>query len=114
MGEDCLGFSVSQVQTADVGPARLYKQGSIVLCRLYAASITLSGSWATSRLGAIPEGFRPDYQLRQKVQIDNVDTDYSTALWVNGNDELYVANFGGTGFNGTSTMSCTACWAAFS
>lgn len=102
------------MQTADVGPARLYKQGSIVLCNLYAASIALSGSWATSRLGAIPEGFRPGYQLRQKVQIDNWSTDCSTALWVNGGDELYVANFGGTGFDGTSTMSCTACWVASS
>lgn len=95
----------------------MYKQCNIVICRLYVARITLSGSWGTYLLGTLPEDFKPResvganiYQIRQPVQIDEQDMTYSTALWVDGRGDLYVANFGGTGFNGTSSMSCTACW----
>lgn len=114
---DSLRDSVSQVQVISVGPAKVYKQCNIVICRLYAAKITLSGSWDTYLLGPLPEDFKPResvgpnvYQIRQPVEIDEQDTTYSTALWINGNGDLYVANFGGTGFNGTAQMSCTACW----
>lgn len=58
----------------------------------------------------MPEGFGPPDQVKQKVSIDNSNEDYSTALWVNGTSDLYVANFGGSGISGTFTMSCTACW----
>ncbi|NMF55676.1 hypothetical protein HF320_04960 [Collinsella sp. KGMB02528] len=79
---------------------------------MYNITATVSGSWGTTLVGTVPEGFRPKAQLRQRCLVANVDNDMSSGLWVTTGGTMYVANFGGTGLHGSYSFSCTACWPA--
>ena len=79
---------------------------------MYNVVAKISGSWGTTLVGTVPEGFRPKDQLRQKCHVTDVSTDMSSGLWVQSGGAMYIANFGGTGLSGTYSFSCTACWPA--
>lgn len=84
--------------------------GRIVVMSMYNIMANLSGSWDTVLVGTVPEGFRPNDQLRQRCQVANADSDRSSGLWVKPSGEMYIANFGGSGLSGSYPFSCTACW----
>lgn len=94
------------------GSIEFCRVGGIVVMNMYNITAKLSGSWATTYVDMVPEGFRPKNQLRQRCQVANYDNDKSSGIWVKSSGEIYVANFGGTGFSGTAAFSCTACWPA--
>lgn len=77
---------------------------------VYNVPFSLNGSWDTQKLCDVPAGFHIRDQIRQKAVIANYDNDYSCGLWLNKDNCLYVANFGGTGLRGSFTVSCTASW----
>lgn len=108
--------SVSQLKSSYVrstvgsGYIEFCRVGVIVVMNMYNITANLSGSWSTTLVGTVPEGFRPNAQLRQRCQVANVDGDRSSGLWIKPSGEMYVANFGGTGLSGSYPFSCTACW----
>ena len=99
-------------KTIGTGSIEFCRVGGIVVMNMYNITAKLSGSWATAYVDMVPEGFRPKDQLRQRCQVANYDSDKSSGVWVKPSGEIYVANFGGTGFSGTAAFSCTACWPA--
>ena len=113
-----LGDSVSQFKSGYVrrtvgsGYIEFCRVGGIVVMSMYNVTATVSGSWGTTLVGTVPEGFRPNDQLRQRCQVASTDSDRASGLWVKPNGEMYVSNFGGTGLSGTYSFSCTACWPA--
>ena len=113
-----LGDSVSQFKSSYVrstvgsGYIDFCRVGGIVVMNMYNITAKLSGSWGTTFIGTVPEGFRPKDQLRQRCQVTNTDSDKSSGLWVKPSGEMYIANFGGTGLSGSYPFSCTACWPA--
>lgn len=113
-----LGDSVSQfksgyvMRTVGTGLIEFCRVGGIVVMNMYNIVAKVSGSWGTTLVGTVPEGFRPKNQLRQRCQVANVDGDRSSGLWVKSSGEMYIANFGGTGLSGSYPFSCTACWPA--
>ena len=113
-----IGDSVSQfksdyvMRTVGTGSIEFCRVGGIVVMNMYNIVAKVSGSWGTTFLGTVPEGFRPKAQLRQRCQVANVDGDRSSGLWVKPTGEMYVANFGGSGLSGSYAFSCTACWPA--
>ena len=113
-----LGDSVSQFKSSNVlmtvstGCIEFCRFGGIVVMSMYNVTAKVSGSWGTTFVGTVPEGFRPKNQLRQRCQVANTDTDRSSGLWVQPGGAMYIANFGGTGLSGSYTFSCTACWPA--
>ena len=113
-----LGDSVSQFKSGYVmriigtGSIEFCRVGGIVVMNMYNITVNLSGSWGTTYVDMVPEGFRPKNQLRQRCQVSSYDSDKSSGIWVKSSGEIYVANFGGTGFSGTAAFSCTACWPA--
>ena len=113
-----LGDSVSQfrsgyvMRTVGTGSIEFCRVGGIVVMNMYNITAKVSGSWGTTLVDTVPEGFRPKNQLRQRCQVANADTGRSSGLWVKPSGEMYVANFGGTGLSGTYSFSCTACWPA--
>ena len=113
-----LGDSVSQFKSSYVrstvgsGYIDFCRVGGIVVMNMYNITARLSGSWGTTFIGTVPEGFRPKDQLRQRCQVANADSDKSSGLWVKPSGEMYIANFGGTGLSGSYPFSCTACWPA--
>lgn len=117
---DGLRDSVSQAQiktgytsiSAGSSMIEFCRVGDIVSMNMYNVAAKISGSWGTTQIGTVPEGFRPKNQLRQRCQVANTDTDRSSGIWVKSSGEMYIANFGGTGLSGTYTFSCTACWPA--
>lgn len=98
--------------TAGAGYIEFCRVGGIVVMSMYNVTAKVSGSWGTTLVGTVPEGFRPKDQLRQRCQVANTDTDRSSGLWVQPGGAMYIANFGGTGLSGSYTFSCTACWPA--
>lgn len=98
------------MQTVGTGLFEFCRVGGIVVMNMYNITAKVSGSWGTTLVGTVPEGFRPKNQLRQRCQVANYDSDKSSGVWVKSSGEIYVANFGGTGFSGTGAFSCTACW----
>lgn len=100
------------MRTIGTGFIEFCRVGGIVVMNMYNITAKLSGSWATAYVDMVPEGFRPKNQLRQRCQVANYDSDKSSGIWVKSSGEIYVANFGGTGFSGTAAFSCTACWPA--
>lgn len=113
-----LGDSVSRLESDyvrnDVGSGsfEFCRVGGIVVMSMYNITANVSGSWGTTLVGTVPEGFRPKNQLRNRCQVANVDGDRSIGLWVKPSGEMYIANFGGTGLSGSYLFSCTACWPA--
>lgn len=113
-----LGDSVSRLESDyvrnDVGSGsfEFCRVGGIVVMNMYNITANVSGSWGTTLVGTVPEGFRPKKQLRNRCQVANVDGDRSSGLWVKPSGEMYIANFGGTGLSGSYLFSCTACWPA--
>lgn len=113
-----LGDSVSQfesgyvMRTVGTGSIEFCRVGGIVVMNMYNIVAKVSGSWGTTLVGTVPEGFRPKNQLRQRCQVANVDGDRSSGLWVTSGGAMYVSNFGGTGLSGSYAFSCTACWPA--
>ncbi len=113
-----IGDSVSQLRsdyvfkTVGTGSIEFCRVGGIVVMNMYNIQATVSGSWGTTFVGTVPEGFRPKNQLRQRCQVANVDNGMSSGLWVTSGGAMYVANFGGTGLSGSYSFSCTACWPA--
>ena len=113
-----LGDSVSQfksgyvMRTVGTGSIEFCRVGGIVVMNMYNIVAKVSGSWGTTLVGTVPEGFRPKYQLRQQCQVANTDADRSSGLWVQPGGAMYIANFGGTGLSGSYAFSCTACWPA--
>lgn len=113
-----LGDSVSRLESDYVrnnvgsGSFEFCRVGGIVIMNMYNITAKVSGSWGTTRVGTVPEGFRPKNQLRQRCQVANTDSDRSSGLWVKSSGEMYIANFGGTGLSGSYSFSCTACWPA--
>ena len=95
------------LRTVGTGSIEFCRVGGIVVMNMYNIEAKLSGSWATTYVDMVPEGFRPKNQLRQRCQVANYDNDKSSGIWVKSS-----ANFGGTGFSGTAAFSCTACWPA--
>lgn len=110
--------SVSQFKSSYVrstvgsGYIEFCRVGGIVVMSMYNVTAKVSGSWGTTFIGTVPEGFRPNDQLRQRCQVANADSDRSSGLWVKPSGEMYIANFGGTGLSGSYLFSCTACWPA--
>lgn len=92
------------------GSFEFCRVGGIVVMNMYNIAATISGSWGTTLVGTVPEGFRPKNQLRQKCQVANVDNSKSSGVWVQSGGAIYIANFGGTGLSGSYNFSCTACW----
>lgn len=113
-----LGDSVSQfksgyvMRTVGTGSIEFCRVGGIVVMNMYNITAKVSGSWGTTYVDMVPEGFRPKNQLRQRCQVANADSDRSSGLWVKSSGEMYIANFGGTGLSGSYNFSCTACWPA--
>ena len=113
-----LGDSVSRLKSDYVrngvggGYFEFCRVGGIVVMNMYNITAKLSGSWGTTFIGTVPEGFRPKDQLRHRCQVANTDSDKSSGLWVKPSGEMYIANFGGTGLSGSYSFSCTACWPA--
>ena len=113
-----LGDSVSQFKssyvrsTVGAGYIEFCRVGGIVVMSMYNVTANVSGSWGTTLVGTVPEGFRPKNQLRQRCQVASTDTDRSSGLWVQPGGAMYIANFGGTGLSGSYAFSCTACWPA--
>ena len=113
-----LGDSVSQFKSGYVrrtvgsGYIEFCRVGGIVVMNMYNVTAKVSGSWDTTLVGTVPEGFRPKDQLRQRCQVANTDADRSSGLWVQPGGAMYIANFGGTGLSGSYVFSCTACWPA--
>lgn len=97
------------MRTVGTGSIEFCRVGGIVVMNMYNITANLSGSWGTTYVDMVPEGFRPKNQLRQRCQVANTDSDKSSGIWVKSSGEIYVANFGGTGFSGTAAFSCTAC-----
>lgn len=94
----------------DVGSVsfEFFRVGGIVVMNMYNIKAKVSGSWGTTLVGTVPEGFRPKNQLRQRCQVANADSDKSSGLWIQSGGAMYIANFGGTGLSGTYDFSCTA------
>ncbi|MDB1844285.1 hypothetical protein [Collinsella aerofaciens] len=113
-----LGDSVSQFKsgyvrrTVDSGYIEFCRVGGIVVMNMYNVTAKVSGSWGTTLVGTVPEGFRPNDQIRQRCQVANTDGDRASGLWVQPSGAMYISNFGGTGLSGTYSFSCTACWPA--
>ena len=99
-------------KTVGTGSIEFCRVGGIVVMNMYNIAVTVSGSWGTTFVGTVPEGFRPKNQLRQRCQVANADNGMSSGLWVQPGGAMYVANFGGTGLSGSYSFSCTACWPA--
>lgn len=100
------------MRTVGTGSIEFCRVGGIVVMNMYNIVAKVSGSWGTTLVGTVPEGFRPKNQLRQRCQVANVDSDRSSGLWVTSDGAMYVSNFGGTGLSGSYAFSCTACWPA--
>ena len=99
-------------RTVGSGYIEFCRVGGIVVMSMYNVTARVSGSWGTTLVGTVPEGFRPNDQLRQRCQVANTDSDRASGLWVKPSGEMYVSNFGGTGLSGSYPFSCTACWPA--
>ena len=110
--------SVSQFKSGYVrrtigsGHIEFCRVGGIVVMSMYNVIANISGSWGTTFVGTVPEGFRPKDQLRQRCQVTDADNCMSSGLWVQSGGAMYIANFGGTGLSGSYAFSCTACWPA--
>ena len=84
----------------------------IVVMNMYNVTAQVSGSWGTTLIGTVPEGFRPNEQVRQRCVLSDGDNSMSNGLWVQQGGAMYIANFGSTGLSGSYAFSCTACWPA--
>ena len=91
------------------GKVEFCRVGGVVVMNMYNVTAKLSGSWGTTKVCDIPEGFRPKDQMRQRCVVADANNDYSCGCWIHGS-RVDVANFGGTGLNGSYSFSCTACW----
>lgn len=100
------------MRTVDTGLIEFYRVGGIVVMNMYNITANISGSWGTTYVDMVPEGFRPKNQLRQRCVVSDVDNSMSNGLWVQQGGAMYISNFGGTGLSGTYSFSCTACWPA--
>ena len=98
--------------TVGSGYFEFCRVGGIAVINMYNIVAKVSGSWGTTLVGTVPEGFRPKDQVRRRCHVDNTDTDMSSGLWVKPGGAMYVANFGGKGLSGSYAFSCTACWPA--
>ena len=113
-----LGDSVSQFKsdyvrkTVGSGHIEFCRVGGIVIMNMYNIESKVSGSWSTTLVGTVPEGFRPKSQLRQRCLVANCDHSMSSGLWIQPGGAMYISNFGGSGLSGSYSFSCTACWAA--
>lgn len=92
------------------GDIEFSRVGALVVLTAYNVKASLHGSWGTCKLCDVPVGYRPRIQVRQKAVVSDTDNDYSCGFWVSNKNELLIANFGGTGVNGSFTFSCTAAW----
>lgn len=88
------------------------RTGGIVVMNMYNIVAEVSGSWGTTLVGTVPEGFRPKNQVRQKCNVADADNAMSSGIWVKPSGGIYICNFGGTGLSGSYNFSCTACWPA--
>lgn len=100
------------MRTVGTGSIEFCRVGGIVVMNMYNITAKVSGSWGTTIVGTVPEGFRPKNQLRQRCQVANCDNDRSSGLWIQSGGAMFISNFGGTGLSGTYSFSCTACWPA--
>lgn len=113
-----LGDSVSQLKTKYVrrtvgaGSIDFCRVGGIVVMNMYNITAKVSGSWGSTSVDTVPEGFRPNEQIRQRCVVTDADHSMSVGLWIQQNGKMYITNFGGTGLSGTYSFSCTACWPA--
>lgn len=114
-----LGDSVSRpsvrVPVGTDGYIAFARVGRIVSMVMYEVQVTLSGSWNSKQVCAIPEGFVPRETVKQKVTADNNDSVYSAVCLVDSakhGSHVNISNRGGRGFNGTAKFNCTACWEA--
>ena len=96
--------------TTSSGSIEFCRVGGIVVMNMYDIVVNVSGSWGSTFIDTVPEGFRPKQQLRQRCQVANTDYEMSSGLWVKQTGEMYISNFGGTGLSGAYSFSCTACW----
>ena len=113
-----LGDSVSQFKsgyvrkTVSTGHIDFCRVGRIVVMNMYNITANISGSWGSTFIDTVPEGFRPNEQIRQRCVVTDVDNSMSNGLWIQQSGAMYITNFGGTGLSGSHSFSCTACWPA--
>lgn len=113
VGDSVSQFKSSYVRmTVSTGCIEFCRFGRIVVMNMYNVTAKVSGSWGTTLIGTVPEGFRPNEQVRQRCVVSDVDNSMSNGLWVQQGGAMYIANFGGTGLSGSHSFSCTACWPA--
>lgn len=99
-------------KTVGNGSIDFCRVGKIVVMNMYNVTANISGSWGSTFIGTVPEGFRPNEQVRQRCVVSDVDNSMSNALWIQRSGAMHIANFGGTGLSGSHSFSCTACWPA--
>ena len=113
-----LGDSVSQFKsnyvrkTVGTGSINFCRVGGIVVMNMYNVTANISGSWGSTFIDTVPEGFRPNEQIRQRCVVTDVDHSMSNGLWIQQSGAMYITNYGGTGLSGSHSFSCTACWPA--
>lgn len=99
-------------KTVSTGHIDFCRVGRIVVMNMYNITANISGSWGSTFIDTVPEGFRPNEQIRQRCIVTDVDNSMSNGLWIQQSGAMYIANFGGTGLSGSHSFSCTACWPA--
>lgn len=113
-----LGDSVSQFKsnyvrkTVGTGSINFCRVGGIVVMNMYNVTANISGSWGSTFIDTVPEGFRPNEQIRQRCVVTDADHSMSSGLWIQQSGAMYITNYGGTGLSGSYSFSCTACWPA--
>lgn len=94
--------------TIGFGSIDFFRVGRMVIIRMHNVTAKVFGSCGTTFISTVPEGFRPNDQLRQRCQVANCDNDMSSGLWIQTGGAMYISNFGGTGLSGTYSFSCTS------
>ncbi len=84
--------------------------GRIVLLAMREQTVTITDSWGSHALGALPADMRPRETVTQPAVVEN-GSSTTAALRVEPDGSVSVINLGGTPV-GTQHVSCTASWTA--
>ena len=82
--------------------------GHIVLLAMREQTVTITDSWGSHALGALPADMRPRETVTQPAVVEN-GSSTTAALRVDPGGSVSVINLGGTPV-GTQHVSCTASW----